>query len=382
MKKISSETKETILQRYASGEKVVSLSREFKVSRSTIYLWIKKMQDSKYKNNTFTVKEFKNLQKKCDRLERILKILQQSPCVQEYPLKDKLLYLEQLYNEGNSVHIICDALCVPRGTFYNHIFRGKHGNTQAAQRRAEMLPVIEKIFNDSHQTYGAGKVAAVLKSKGYEVTESFVRKTMQENGMYSMRSVSKKLYTKHKKRHENVLKRNFSASRPNEKWVSDVTYFHLKEKRYYICVILDLYSRKVISYTISKNNSTQLTKSTFIRAYTERQPPEGLIFHSDNGSNYTSKSFEASLKEKNVKHSFSEAGVPYDNSVCEAFFKNMKAEELYRIDYSSENHFKKAVIEYMRFYNQERPLSVIGYLTPDKFEEIYCNKIRQKGSNK
>lgn len=106
-----------------------------------------------------------------------------------------------------------------------------------------------------------------------------------------------------------------------------------------------------------------------------------LFFHSDNGDNYISKSFSECLKEHEVEQSFSQAGVPYDNSVCESLFKNMKAEELYRIDYSSENHFKKAVIEYIRFYNQERPLSVIGYLTPDKFEETYYRKFEQKGSN-
>jgi len=303
MNEVSSEAKETILKRYAAGEKVVDLAREFNVSRSTIYLWLKKSQDNILKDHSFTAKEFKSLQQKCERLEKIVRILQESPYMRNYPPKDKLSYLEQLYKNGNSVHLICDAMGVPRGTFYNHVLRGKHGHTQAAQRRAEMLPIIEKIFNDSHQIYDAGKIAAVLKSKGY---------------------------AKHRSRSQNILNRDFTASCHNEKWVSDVTYFHLKNKCYYICVILDLFSRKVISYAISNKNSTQLTKSTFIRACTERLPDEGLIFHSDNGSNYISKSFMKCLKEHNVIQSFSEAGVPYDNSVCEAFFKNMKAEELYR----------------------------------------------------
>lgn len=381
MNEVSSEAKETILKRYAAGEKVVDLAREFNVSRSTIYLWLKKSQDNILKDHSFTAKEFKSLQQKCERLEKIVRILQESPYMRNYPPKDKLSYLEQLYKNGNSVHLICDAMGVPRGTFYNHVLRGKHGHTKAAQRRAEMLPIIDKIFNDSHQIYGAGKIAAVLKSKGYAITESFVRKTMQENDLYSMRSRSKKIYAKHRSRSQNILNRDFTASCPNEKWVSDVTYFHLKNKCYYICVILDLFSRKVISYAISNKNSTQLTKSTFIRACTERLPDEGLIFHSDNGSNYISKSFMKCLKEHNVIQSFSEAGVPYDNSVCEAFFKNMKAEELYHIDYSSEKHFKIAVDKYIRKYNQERPLSVIGYLTPDKFEEEYYKKNGQKGSD-
>ena len=379
MKRLSNEKKEYIIKRCISGESITSLANEYGISRGSIYNWMKEFKVNK--DIKINIGELRKLSQKCEKLERMIQILQGSPFIKDLPLSEKLPYLENLYKAEHNIHIICAAMCVPRGTFYNYMLRGKHGNTKAAKRKAELLPVIEKIFHDSNQMYGAGKIAAVMNNIGYIVTDRVVGKIMQENGLFSMRSQSKKLYTNHKARRRNILKRDFKALRPNEKWISDVTYFHVKKKLYFICVILDLYSRKVISCTISNKNSTQLTKNTFIKAYNERQPSKGLIFHSDNGGNYISKSFSECLKEHEVEQSFSQAGVPYDNSVCESFFKNMKAEELYRIDYSSESHFKKAVIEYIRFYNQERPLSVIGYLTPDKFEETYYSKIEQKCSN-
>ncbi|MBR3666745.1 MAG: transposase family protein, partial [Ruminococcus sp.] len=99
-----------------------------------------------------------------------------------------------------------------------------------------------------------------------------------------------------------------------------------KNKQYYICVIIDLFSRKVVGYNISLKNNTSLTKRTVREAYADRAPKDGLIFHSDNGSNYISNTFTSFLSELKIVQSFSKAGVPYDNSVCESFFKNMKTE--------------------------------------------------------
>ena len=176
---------------------------------------------------------------------------------------------------------------------------------------------------------------------------------------------------------ENVIRRDFNPSNPNEVWVSDVTFFRVKNKQYYICVIIDLFARKVVGYNISLKNNTYLTKRTFKEAYAERNPQNGLIFHSDNGSNYVSAAFTGYLKSLNVIQSFSKPGIPYDNSVCESFFKNMKVEELYRKDYTSERHFKDSVDEYIRFYNQDRPHSANRNCTPDKKEADYFAKYEE-----
>jgi len=148
---------------------------------------------------------------------------------------------------------------------------------------------------------------------------------------------------------ENILKQEFKVDHPNTVWVSDVTYYHYNNRTYYICVILDLYARKVVAHRISLSNSTQLTKRTFKLAYESRQPKENLLLHSDQGANYTSRTFMTYLKQLNVQQSFSRKGTPYDNSVCESFFANMKREELYRRNYKTETEFFNGVHNYIAF---------------------------------
>ncbi len=154
--------------------------------------------------------------------------------------------------------------------------------------------------------------------------------------------------------------------------------FRLKEKNFYICVILDLYSRAVVGYKIGIKNSTQLTKSTFKTAYINRQPQSGLMFHSDNGGNYCCKTFQTYLIKLNVEQSFSRPYVPYDNSVMESFFSSMKREELYRRKFKSENEFHKSVDEYIIFYNEKRPYYQNIYRTTFNKEQDYYASIEQQ----
>lgn len=177
-----------------------------------------------------------------------------------------------------------------------------------------------------------------------------------------------------KERKENILNQQFTASAPNEVWVSDITYFSCKKIPYYICVIIDLYARKVIAHTISTNNSTRITKATLKKAYYERQPKEGLMFHSDRGANYTSRSFVSFCKILGIKQSFSRKAMPYDNSVMETFFKTLKVEELYRNNYRSEREFKERIQKYIEFYNEQRPHRTNKYKTPNKAEDAYYKR--------
>lgn len=177
-----------------------------------------------------------------------------------------------------------------------------------------------------------------------------------------------------KKNRENILKQDFNADTPNKVWVSDVTQFNLNQHRFYICVIIDLFSINVISYHISGNNSTQLAKTTFKKAYEMRRPSEGLLFHTDNGSNYLSNTFMRYLNSLGVKQSFSRAHVPYDNSVCEAFFSNMKREELYRFKYPTVAEFKRSVKKYIHFFNSERPHATLNYKISAKYKSDFVLK--------
>lgn len=148
--------------------------------------------------------------------------------------------------EGYNVNVLCDALCLPKGTYYNRKLRGKNGNTQAKLKRDELKPIIEEIYHENNQIYGPDKISAVMHDRGYHVASNTIARIMHENGWFSIRGGSKALYEMNKKRKENILKQQFTTSRPNEVWVSDVTYYTYNQRRYYICVIIDLYARKVV----------------------------------------------------------------------------------------------------------------------------------------
>lgn len=128
--------------------------------------------------------------------------------------------------------------------------RNKKENTLHAQKIKEHTPIIEEIYHSSKHTYGAARVYAVLKDCGYHISEAIVAKVMQKNGWLSVRGGAKKLHEASKSRKENILNQEFVVSAPNEVWVSDVTIYEFKNIKYYICVILDLYARKVIAFTI------------------------------------------------------------------------------------------------------------------------------------
>lgn len=366
------EVRSQIITRYKNKESVINISKETCIPRSTIYRWINDYTAKTSIPPNVKNKEIKELERKVEKLQTMLAIIHELGISVNAPLKEKLNAMAPLYGKYN-VHWLCEAMRVDRGTFYNHIFRNKKDNTWYAKHREILREEILKIYEENRQIFGAGKITAILKQKGYRTSEETVAFLMHDMGLQSIRHRAKAIYEKEVKA-KNKVNQQFQTTRPNEVWVSDVTYFRTPYNSYYICVILDLYSRKVIAHRIALNNSTQLVKNAFKDAYETRQPKCTLIFHSDRGSNYRSKTFCNYMKALNVTQSFSRAYTPYDNSVVESFFSSLKREELYRTKYRSDKEFKKAVDEYMVFYNSQRPHSNNNYRTPDAKEAEYYSK--------
>lgn len=364
--------KELAIARYLGGESTATIASETDIPRSTLYSWIKEYKDG-HGSTEISVRNFRLLENKVKRLEGIIEILQSVDCTARSPLSVKLCALEELYGQY-SVHMLCDALQVPRGTFYNHILRNKRDNTWYAKRREELRIEIQKIYDDSNQIFGAAKIAAVMKENGYRISVDIIRELMRDMGLVSIRESAKDLYDKEQRTYKNHLNQQFIAKSPNEIWVSDVTYFRYGEKNFYICAILDLFARTVVGFRVGNKNSTQLVKSTFKAAYEDRKPDTNLIFHTDRGTNYRSKTFCSYLKSLGVKQFFSRAHIPYDNSVMESFFASLKREELYRTKYRSEKELRAAIENYMTFYNEKRPRAKNGYKTPVKKELEYWEK--------
>ena len=197
--------------------------------------------------------------------------------------------MESLYGQF-SVHTLCEALEVPRGTFYNHIFRNKQSDTLAAKRLEQLKVQIQNIYNDSEQIHGAEKIAAILHTKGIKASEKYVSEIMKEIGISSVGITAKQDYKKWEKEGTEIFTSTISY-RPNQVWVSDIITFKFSDKYYYLCAIIDLFSRKIISYRISQSSSMQLLTKTFRQAYSERKPETELMFHSDRGTQYIPYTF-------------------------------------------------------------------------------------------
>lgn len=370
--RLNAEEKQSLVSRYHAGESVAEICADTGVARSAFYTWIKPYTTiTTDSGHVVSQQEFIKMKQRIQKLEQKVEILQNAGCTASAPLQEKLQELSKLYGQY-SVHALCEALCVSRGTFYNHIFRRKEV-TAYDKRRAEMREHIKVAFDESHQRFGANKIAAVLSEQGIRISPQYAAELMREMGLQSVTLYSKRDYQKQERlaKKQNLLQRQFRVDAPNRVWVSDVTCFKINKKYLYVCAILDLFSRKVIAHRVSPKNSTYLITSAFRQAFQRRNTPQSLTFHSDQGAQYTSKAFRKLLRMNKVVQSFSKSGQPHDNAVMESFFASMKREEIYRTHYTSERQFTKSVDTYIEFYNTQRPHSTLNCKTPDQFEAIH-----------
>lgn len=186
------EEKQTCVNRYLSGESVTFIADELGIAKSTLYNWIKKFKPVT-EEKKFIAKDFNNLKQRTNRQSDMIEILKTVECNAHSPLQEKLCEIEKLYGKY-SVHVLCDALNIPRGTFYNHIKQNKRDNVWYKKRREYFCGEIKRIFEENNQIFGARKIAAVLRNNGEQVSDKYVRKLMVEMNLNSIRTNSKKEY--------------------------------------------------------------------------------------------------------------------------------------------------------------------------------------------
>ena len=288
--KYSEELRKGIVAQYFAGETVAILSAESGIPRSTLYHWIKQSRKLKSSSGAeIAYQDYSNLKRRADRLEEKLRVIKAAKCSLSASLQEKLAALEKLYGQF-SVRILCEALEVARGTFYNHIFRRKVISEEIREQ-------IKAVFDESKQRFGAKKICAVLAARNIKTSPRYVSELMKEMDLQSVGRHSKREYKKQagRTRRQNILQQQFNVTEPNRVWVSDTTHFRVKEVSYYVCVIIDLFSRKVVAHNISKRHSTYLVTTTLNRAFQVRGHPKQLTFHSDQGAQYTSKTLGTHL---------------------------------------------------------------------------------------
>lgn len=170
---------------------------------------------------------------------------------------------------------------------------------------------------------------------------------------------------------KNLLKRHFIQNAPNKAWVSDFTEIKVQGVSYYLCLILDLFSRKVVAYRVHYQKNANLIINTFKDAFRLRNEPNELLFHSDQGAEFTSYEFQNLLKTLLVKQSVSQPGVPYNNAVIESFYSIIKREEIHKRDYIDCDDLKSSISNYIDLYNNYRHHRTLDNLTPNEFENRY-----------
>lgn len=261
---------------------------------------------------------------------------------------------------------------VSRSGYYKWVERPE---SERQLQHKEWTKQVKEVFDKSRQLYGSPKVTQQLNKNGVSISERTVTRIMKENGIQS-RTVKKYKATTNSKHslpvQENVLNREFAASKPNEKWVTDITYISTSEGWLYLASVMDLYSRKIVGWHMSERMTKELVLQALKQAYGRQHPDQGLIHHSDRGSQYASLDYQKQLKQYEMIGSMSRKGNCYDNACIESFHSVLKKELIYLNQYKTREEAKKSIFEYIEvFYNNQRIHSSIGYNTPSDFERMF-----------
>lgn len=215
-----------------------------------------------------------------------------------------------------------------------------------------------------------------LRKEGFKVGRYRVRKIMTKLGLRVTQRVAYRVTTKRKHTDavaDNLLNQNFNPTGPNQVWAGDVTYLRTAEGWMYLAIVMDLYSRRIVGWHVDKRMTTDLVSRALIKAYNLRQPPKGLVFHSDRGSQYTSKAYRRLLESYGMRASMGDVGACWDNAVVERFFGSLKHDWLLKVHQPSREHMKQDVAAYMRYYNLERLHSANNDMSPVEYENSKLN---------
>jgi transposase InsO family protein len=248
----------------------------------------------------------------------------------------------------------------------------KNRNSKKINHEEKLVNEIKEIQESVKYSYGSPRVTDELKKRGNRINHKRVANLMRKNNLNYKKKKKFKITTDSAHNLEvapNLLNREFKVSAPNKVWVSDITYIWTQEGWLYLCVILDLFNRKVVGWAISNRINTELPLRAFWMAKKTRNPGKGLMFHSDRGSQYCSKRLKNTLKSFGYVQSMSRKGNCWDNACAESFFKSLKSEWLYDECFKTRQEAKNVLFEYIEiFYNRKRIHSALNYFTPEQVE--------------
>lgn len=284
----------------------------------------------------------------------------------------KYAYITE-HSKSHAVIKLCRWLGVSRSGYYKW---AKRSPSVREHRRLEAERLLINLFTRFKSRYGSPRMTVELREQGLSVSENTVAKMMHYQGLRARNGKSYKFFPGVLARNhlsDNLLNRNFKATRPNEKWVSDITYIKVEKGHVYLAVIMDLFSRKIIGWSLDTTMTNQLIIDALNMALKSRDVEPGLILHSDRGVQYRSGEYQHLLHSEGIQPSMSRKGNCWDNAAMEAFFSRFKVEALYAEEVNTKKEAYSCVFEYIEmFYNSHRRHSALGYKSPNTVEREYA----------
>ena len=273
-----------------------------------------------------------------------------------------------------TVEALCRVLDVTRQGYYAWLAR-RLARSERIAAEAELHAHIRKLHDGSKQTYGSPRIHEALQTADVRVGKRRVERAMRAmdlRGCQPRRRFRKPKATPEALKAENVLDRDFQASRPDERWVTDTTYIWTNDGWCFLAVILDLFSRSIVGWSMDCSLNSQLSLKALDMAVRRRRPKPGLLHHSDRGVEFTNTAYQEELRRQGIKVSLSRPANCWDNAVAESFFGTLKKELVNRRRWATPLEVRAAVFDYIEtYYNRRRLHSTLGYKTPAEVEEAF-----------
>lgn len=277
----------------------------------------------------------------------------------------------ETHRSSYPIQLMCRVLQVSRSGYYAWRER-KPSQRQMANEK--LVAEIKRIHEKSRGTYGCLRIYYALLRLGQRYNRKRIARLMHQHGIRAQRKRSYKRTTQSNHNlavAQNQLNRNFQADYPNQVWLSDITYVATAEGWLYLAVVLDLYTRRVVGWSMKPTLHRQLVIDALPMAWPQQRPKTGLLHHSDRGCQYASHEYQALLTRHQIEVSMSRRGNCYDNAPAESFFASLKSEGIRGVVYPSRHQARVALFDYIElFYNRERLHSSLGYFTPLEFERM------------
>ena len=267
-----------------------------------------------------------------------------------------------------SVELLCEAFEVPRSCYYEHRLRRRTPDVERVRLRSR----VNELFTQSRSAAGSRSIVSIMQADGEQVGRFKVRSLMRELGLISKQpgSHSYKKATVERPDIQNILNQKFDVPAPNQVWCGDITYIWAQGKWHYLAVVMDLFARRVVGWALSNKPDSDLVIKALDMAYEQRGKPQGLLFHSDQGSQYGSRHFRQRLWRYRINQSMSRRGNCYDNSPMERVFRSLKTEWIPTVGYMTAQEAQRDISHYlMHRYNWIRPHQFNNGLAPAQSEK-------------